>query len=56
MTQLVERMAGAPVAATCRNRIEEDIIRAYARLAYTPDQANGRGHKLLRRLVLLKSV
>jgi hypothetical protein len=41
MTQSVKRAVGAPVAATCRNRIEEEIIRAYIRLACTPDQANG---------------
>jgi hypothetical protein len=41
MTQSVKRTAEAPVAATCRNRIEEEIIRAYVRLACTPDQPNG---------------
>ena len=28
-------------ATTCRDRIEEEIIRGYVRLACTPDQANG---------------
>jgi hypothetical protein len=41
MTQSIKRTAGARLAATCRNRIEEKIIQAYVRLACTPDQANG---------------
>jgi hypothetical protein len=30
-----------PHAEACRDRIEEEIIRAYVRLALTSDQANG---------------
>jgi hypothetical protein len=30
-----------PHGEVCRDRIEEDIIRAYVRLAITSDQANG---------------
>ncbi|MFC1456602.1 hypothetical protein ACETIH_07720 [Microvirga arabica] len=41
MTQSINRTAGARVAAICRSRIEEKIIRAYVRLACTPDQPNG---------------
>jgi hypothetical protein len=41
MTQTITRTAGARLAAICHNRIEEEIIRAYVRLACTLDQPKG---------------
>jgi len=40
MTQLVKQTAAMAVTALCRNRIEEQVIRAYVHLAFMPDQGN----------------
>jgi hypothetical protein len=40
MTQLAKQTARTAMPATCRDRIEEAVIRAYVRLACAPDYAS----------------